>query len=90
MANGKPLKRGNRAVVNEKMCKPCDCLGKCVEACKFLDAISRGDNGWPIVDLYKCCGCGDCAEECPNKAIKILWIEIAQSPDSPGNEIATW
>jgi len=78
MANEKPPKRGYRAVVDDKVCKPYNCL-KCVEACKFLEAISQGENG-PVVNLGECCGCGECAEECPNKAIKILLVEVPQPP----------
>ena len=87
-----PLLSGSKAVINFEKCKfPDDCL-KCAGACKLLKAISRGENGFPVVDVNECFGCGDCAEECPSKAIKILWLEGAQSSESlpKSSKFATW
>ena len=90
MADEKPLKSGNKAVINREKCKPDNCL-KCEKDCR-LKAISQGEDGFPVVDVNECFGCGDCAEECPSKAIKILWLEGAQSSESlpKSSKFATW
>jgi len=49
----------------------CQGFGDCVDVCQF-GALSMGDNGLPIVDYEKCTGCRACADECPQKIIKMV------------------
>ncbi|MEK7173100.1 MAG: 4Fe-4S dicluster domain-containing protein [Patescibacteria group bacterium] len=72
MEQVKPLKGGNKAVINTEECK-LDCL-KCKDACR-LKAITQGEDGFPVIDVDECFGCGDCEKVCPSEAITIFWVE---------------
>ncbi|MDD4990329.1 MAG: 4Fe-4S binding protein [Candidatus Pacebacteria bacterium] len=82
----KPKKSGNKAVINREKCKPDSCL-KCEKECR-LEAISI-KGGKPEVDMNECFGCGDCADICPQEAIKILWTEGTE-PEKPRSKFVTW
>lgn len=45
-------------------------LGDCIKSCAF-DAIDMGPDGYPVVDLFKCVGCGACRNVCPKEIINI-------------------
>jgi len=47
-------------------------FGSCVKFCPF-GAISMGKHGLPVIDYSKCTGCGVCAQQCPQKVLKITW-----------------
>ena len=43
----------------------CIGLGTCVKACQF-DALSMGEDGFPVVNKNLCTSCGNCIAACPN------------------------
>lgn len=90
MANERPLESGNKAVIDLTKCNPDDCLlGEgdycliCMAACDIAEAISKGDDGFPVVDLDECSGCGSCTKECPQKAIEVSYLEGTEPPKAP-------
>ena len=55
----------------EKICDVgCLGLGTCQANCMF-GAITLGPDGIPIVDEYKCTGCGTCVRLCPKNVLKL-------------------
>ncbi len=48
------------------------CLGygDCVKACLF-NALHIGSDGYPVVDIEKCVGCGACETACPKGIMKV-------------------
>ena len=44
--------------------------GDCIASCQF-DAIHMGPNGFPVVDEFKCVGCGACEKACPKGIIHV-------------------
>lgn len=88
MEQERPQKSGNKAAINREKCKPDGCL-KCMIACDIAEAISKADDGFPLVNLDECCGCGSCKEECPQEAIKVFYLEGTQ-PDPPRKKFAVW
>jgi len=56
------------------MAKDCGvgCLGfgSCVKACLF-DALKLGPEGFPVVDIEKCVGCGACESACPKGIMQV-------------------
>ena len=89
MEQKKPLKSGNRAVINPEKCKHDNNCLKCMEECKTEKAISQSEDGSPVVDLDACDGCGNCAEVCPNKAIGVFYLKGTQ-PDPPRRRFEVW
>ena len=45
-------------------------LGSCVKACLF-DALKLGPEGFPVVDIEKCVGCGACESACPKGIMQV-------------------
>lgn len=45
-------------------------LGDCVKSCQF-DAIEIGPNGYPVIDEWKCVGCGACETACPKNILTV-------------------
>ncbi len=45
-------------------------MGDCVRSCNF-DAIHMGPDGYPVVDLSKCVGCGVCEAACPKSILTV-------------------
>ncbi len=45
-------------------------LGDCIRSCRF-DAIHMGDDGYPVVDEFKCVGCGACEKACPKGILTV-------------------
>ena len=45
-------------------------LGDCIKSCIF-DAIHMGPDGYPVVDEYKCVGCGACERACPKNILTV-------------------
>lgn len=48
----------------------CMGMGDCIKACKF-DAIHMGPHGFPVIDEFKCVGCGACASVCPKNLLSV-------------------
>ncbi len=48
-------------------------FGDCVKACGF-DAIHLGKDGYPVVDVEKCVGCGACERVCPKPIIEVQTV----------------
>ncbi len=51
----------------------CIRLGSCSQVCPF-DAIQMGADRLPVVDFYRCTGCGRCVQECPQNIIKLIGV----------------
>lgn len=51
----------------------CVRLGSCAQVCPF-GAIQMGSDGLPVVDYYRCTGCGKCVEECPQNLYELVGI----------------
>lgn len=51
------------------------CLGygDCIKSCQF-DAIDMGPDGFPIVNLEKCVGCGACEKACPKSILTVRTV----------------
>ena len=45
-------------------------FGDCIRACRF-DAIHMGPDGYPVVDEFKCVGCGACETACPKSILQV-------------------
>ncbi|OEU46899.1 MAG: electron transporter RnfB [Desulfobacterales bacterium S7086C20] len=45
-------------------------FGSCVKACLF-DALKLGPEGFPVVDIEKCVGCGACENACPKGIMQV-------------------
>lgn len=45
-------------------------LGTCEKVCPF-EAITMGENGFPVIDNDKCTGCSKCKNTCPKKVIRM-------------------
>lgn len=45
-------------------------MGDCIRSCNF-DAIHMGPDGYPVVDLAKCVGCGACETACPKSILTV-------------------
>jgi len=45
-------------------------FGSCVKACLF-DALKLGPEGFPVVDIEKCVGCGACESACPKGIMQV-------------------
>ena len=45
-------------------------MGDCIRSCGF-DAIHMGSDGYPVVDLDKCVGCGACEKACPKSILTV-------------------
>jgi formate dehydrogenase beta subunit len=45
-------------------------FGSCVRACQF-DALKLGPDGFPVVDVEKCVGCGACQKACPKGIMQV-------------------
>mgnify|MGYP001561435313 CR=1 FL=1 len=43
------------------------CVGVCPN-----QAIRKGDNGLPEIDMNKCLGCGKCVKECPRRVLELI------------------
>ena len=49
----------------------CVGLGRCARVCPF-SAITRGENGLPVINERKCTGCGKCVKECPPHTLLLV------------------
>ncbi len=45
-------------------------MGDCIKTCLF-DAIHMGPQGFPVIDEFKCVGCGACAAACPKDLLSV-------------------
>jgi formate dehydrogenase (NADP+) beta subunit len=45
-------------------------FGRCVQACRF-GALEMGPNGYPVVKVEKCVGCGACERVCPKGIMQV-------------------
>ncbi|MFO7688326.1 MAG: FAD-dependent oxidoreductase, partial [Desulfobacterales bacterium] len=45
-------------------------FGDCIRSCRF-DAIHMGPDGYPVVDEFKCVGCGACETACPKSILQV-------------------
>jgi NADPH-dependent glutamate synthase beta subunit-like oxidoreductase/NAD-dependent dihydropyrimidine dehydrogenase PreA subunit len=48
----------------------CMGMGDCIQSCQF-DAIHMGPNGYPVIDEFKCVGCGACETACPKGLLTV-------------------
>lgn len=66
---GAPMFAGSGCVakINAECCVKC---GVCADSCNFL-AISKAEDGSPIIDETLCKGCEACKTKCPSGAISI-------------------
>lgn len=75
------LWRSLRPVVHEDKCHRC--LWICGTACPD-SAISKGSNGYPMIDLEHCKGCMICVAECPSHAIETVSERTARLAEQSG------
>lgn len=55
----------------KRLCRVgCIGLGDCIRSCQF-DAIHMGSDGYPVVDEFKCVGCGACEKVCPKSILTV-------------------
>jgi len=48
----------------------CMGMGDCIRSCQF-DAIHMGPAGYPVIDEFKCVGCGACEAICPKGLLSV-------------------
>jgi NADPH-dependent glutamate synthase beta subunit-like oxidoreductase len=55
----------------KRLCRVgCIGLGDCIRSCQF-NAIHMGPDGYPVVDEFKCVGCGACEKVCPKSILTV-------------------
>jgi len=60
------FKAGSKAILNEGKCTLC---GRCIQVCRFSAIFQTEDR--IVIDPVACEGCGVCALDCPEQAIKM-------------------
>lgn len=80
---GLALNSGFEPSFDSDLCVAC---GTCIDRCP-PEALSKGEDGVPLVDLDRCFGCAVCATGCPSEAIVMVSKPSFPEPPKDGKAL---